>query len=58
MHSIEGSIDVAGRRGKRRKQLVDYLKKKRGYLKEDALDRIFCRTRLGRGNRSDNGMNE
>jgi hypothetical protein len=38
-----------GRRGRRRKQLLD--KKKGGYwkLKEDALDRTACRTRFGSG---------
>jgi hypothetical protein len=38
---MEGRIEVTGRRASRRKQLLDYLKKKRGYrkLKEEALDR-------------------
>ena len=37
----EGRIQVAGRRGRRRKQLVYGLKKKRGYwkFKEEVLDR-------------------
>jgi hypothetical protein len=30
---IEGRIEVAGRRGRRRKQLLDDLKEKRGYRK-------------------------
>jgi len=40
------------RGGRRRKQLLDDLKTKRGYwkLKEDALERILWRTRCGRGN--------
>jgi hypothetical protein len=43
-------IEVTGRRGKRRKQLLDNLKVKRGWkLKEEALDRILWRTRLGSG---------
>ena len=47
----EGKIEMAGRRGRRRKQQVDYLKETRGYwkLKEEALDRILCRTAFGRG---------
>jgi hypothetical protein len=47
---IEG-IEVAGRRGRRRKQLLDDLKKTRGYLKlkEEALDRTLWRNRFGRG---------
>jgi len=38
---IEGRIEVTGRRGRRRKQLLDDLNEKRGYckLKEEALDR-------------------
>jgi hypothetical protein len=36
---IEGRIEMTGRRGRRRKQLLDDLKERRGYwkLKEDAL---------------------
>jgi len=47
---IEGSIEVTGRQGRRRKQLLDGLRERSGYwkLKEDALDRTFCRTCLGR----------
>jgi hypothetical protein len=30
-HVSEGEIEVTGRRGGRRKQLLDYLKEKRGY---------------------------
>jgi hypothetical protein len=48
---LEGRIKVAGRRGRRRKQLLDDLKEKRRYwkLKEEALDRTVWRTRFGRG---------
>ena len=48
---IEGRIEVTGRRGRRRKQLPDDLKEKRGYwkLKEEALDRTPWRTRFGGG---------
>jgi hypothetical protein len=48
---IEGRIEVTGRRGSRRKQLLDDLKEKRGYckLKEDAVDHTQWRTRFGRG---------
>ena len=47
---MEGRIEVTGRQGRRRKQLLDYLKEQRGYrkLKEEALDRSLWRTR-GRG---------
>jgi len=40
-----------GKRGKRHKQLLGYLKEKGGYwkLKEEALDRSRCRTHFGRG---------
>jgi hypothetical protein len=42
---------VTRRRGRRRKQLLDDLRDKRGYshLKEEALDRIKWRNRFGRG---------
>jgi hypothetical protein len=52
---IEGKLDrrmeMTGRRGRRRMQLLDDLKKKRRYwkLKEEALDRTLWRTRFGRG---------
>jgi len=54
-HIIEGQIEerieMAGRRGRRRKQLLDDLKEKIGYckLKEEALDRTVWRTGFGRG---------
>jgi hypothetical protein len=37
---IKGAIEVKGRRGRRRRQLLDDLNKRRGYshLKEEALD--------------------
>jgi hypothetical protein len=53
-HVIEGKlearIEMKGRRGRRRKQVVDDLKEKRRYwkLKEEALDRTLWRTRFGR----------
>jgi len=42
---------VTGRRGRRRKKLLDDLKDRRGYshLKEEALDRTKWRDRFGRG---------
>jgi hypothetical protein len=48
---IEGMIEVPGRRGRRRKQLLDDLKEMRGYwkLNEEALDCILWRTGCGRG---------
>ena len=41
-------IEVLGRRGRRRKQLLDDLKDRRGYshLKEKALDRAIWRHRF------------
>jgi hypothetical protein len=42
---------VTGRRGRRRRKLLDGLKERRGnsHLKEDALDLTMWRTRFGRG---------
>jgi hypothetical protein len=42
---------VTGRRGRRRRKLLDDLKERRGYchLKEEALDRSMWRARCGRG---------
>jgi hypothetical protein len=42
---------MTGRRGRRRKQLLDDIKEKRRYwkLKEEALDRTVWRTCFGRG---------
>jgi hypothetical protein len=50
---LEGRIEMTGRRGRRRKRLLDDLKEKRRYwkLKEEALDRTLWRTRFGRGYR-------
>jgi hypothetical protein len=46
---IKGGTDVTGRRGRRRRKLLDGLKKRRGYphLKEEALDRATWRFRFG-----------
>ena len=48
---IKGGIEVTGRRGRRRKKLLDELTERRGYshLKEEALDRTKWRARFGRG---------
>ena len=48
-HVFEGKVE--GRRGRRRKQLLVYVKEKRGYweLKEEALDCTVWRTRFRRG---------
>jgi hypothetical protein len=48
---IKGGIEVTGRRGGRRRMLLDDLKERRGYshLKEEALDRTMWRARFGRG---------
>ena len=42
---------MAGRRGRRRRKLLDDLEERRGYshLKEEALDRTMWRTGFGRG---------
>jgi hypothetical protein len=48
---IKGGIEVKGRRGRRRRKLLDDLKEGRGYshLKEEAVDRTMWRARFGRG---------
>jgi hypothetical protein len=48
---IKGGIEVTGRRGRRRRKLLDDLKERRGYshLKEEALDRTMRRVGFGRG---------
>jgi hypothetical protein len=48
---IEGKIEVMGRRGRRRKQLLNEVKEKRGCwkLKEEALDQTLSRTGYRRG---------
>ena len=42
---------MTGRRGRRRRKLLDELKERRGYshLKEEALDRTIWRAGFGRG---------
>ena len=47
---IKGGIEVTGRRGRRRRKLLDDLKESRGYshLKEEALDRTMWRAGFGR----------
>jgi len=49
-HITEGKIEVTGRRGRRRKQLLDDLKQMRGCweLKEAALGRTFWKAHFGR----------
>jgi hypothetical protein len=48
---IKGEIEVTGRRGRRRRKLLDDLKERRGYchLKEEVLDSTMWRARFGRG---------
>ena len=48
---IKGWIEMTGRRGRRRRKLLDDLKERTGYchLKEEALDRTMWRARFGRG---------
>ena len=48
---IKGEMEVARRRGRTRKKLLDDLKDRRGYshLKEEALDRTMWRYRFGGG---------
>jgi hypothetical protein len=48
---IQGGIEVTGRQGRRRRKLLDNLKKRRRYshMKEEALDRTMWRARFGRG---------
>ena len=48
---IKGGIEVTGRRGGRRRKLLDDLKERRRYshLKEEALDRTMWRARFGIG---------
>jgi hypothetical protein len=49
-HAIKGKIERTGRRGRRRKQLMDNSKETRGYwkLKQEASDRTLRRIRFGR----------
>jgi hypothetical protein len=48
---IKGGIEVTGRRGGRRRKLLDDIKERRGYshLKEETLDRTIWRACFGRG---------
>jgi hypothetical protein len=48
---IEGGIEVMGRSGRRRKQVLDDFKEMRGYweLVKEALDCTLWRTHFGRG---------
>jgi hypothetical protein len=48
---IKEGLEVTGRRGRRRRKLLDDLKERRGYshLKEEALDRTMWRAGFGRG---------
>ena len=48
---IKGGIEVTGRRGRRRRKLLDDLKERRrySYLKEEAVDRAMWRAHFGRG---------
>jgi hypothetical protein len=48
---IKGQIEVTRTRGRRRKNLLDELKDRRGYshLKGEALDSTMWRNRFGRG---------
>jgi hypothetical protein len=48
---IKEGIQVTGRRGRRRRKLLDDLKERRGYsdLKEGAVDRAMWRAGFGRG---------
>ena len=48
---IKGSKEVTGRRRRKRRNVLDDLKERRGYchLKEEALDRTMWRARFGRG---------
>jgi len=48
---IKGGIGVTGRRGRRRRKLLDDLKKKTRYshLKEEVLDRNMWRAGFGKG---------
>jgi hypothetical protein len=51
LKKIEGEIEVTGRKGRRRKQLLDNLNEKRRYWKlKKGLDRTLWRTRFARNN--------
>jgi hypothetical protein len=55
---IEGRVEVTGRRGRRCKQLMNYLKERKRFwkLKEEALDRTLWRIRFARGYGPDVGQ--
>ena len=57
---IEEGVEVTGRQGRRRKQLLDDLKETRGYckLKEEALHRTVWRVGFARGLLWDRVWNE
>jgi hypothetical protein len=48
---VRGRMEVTGRLGRRRMQILGDVKEKKGYwkLKEEALDRTVWRTGFGRG---------
>jgi hypothetical protein len=48
---IKGEIEVTGRRGRRRRKLLNDIKERREYshLKEKAVDRTTWRARFGKG---------
>jgi hypothetical protein len=48
---IQGGIEVTERQGRRRRELLDDLKERRGYshLKKEALERTMRTARFGRG---------
>jgi hypothetical protein len=48
---IKEGIEVTGRQGRRRRKLLDDLKKRKGFchLKKEALDRTVWRARFGSG---------
>jgi hypothetical protein len=49
--NIDRGIEVTGRRGRRRRKLLDNLKERRGYshLKEEAIHRSMLTAQFGRG---------
>jgi predicted nucleic acid-binding Zn ribbon protein len=48
---LEGRVEMMGKRGRRRKQLLDALKEKGGILKfkEETLDRTLWESHYGKG---------
>jgi len=55
----EGKVEVTGRRERRRKQQIEYIKETRGYweLNEEALDSTVWRTRVKTGYKVNELMN-